>query len=218
MREQFIAVLGHDLRNPLASIAGGLRLLRKKVDPEGENWINLLQGSVNRMSGMIDNVMDFARTRLGGGMQLRLKEDPLEPLIEQIVAEFRNVHPDRLIETDVRTSGKVKMDAGRMGQLLSNLLGNALSYGAPGEPVRVIATSTDNGFAIRVSNRGAPIPAEAMLHLFTAFQRGDVQPNQQGLGLGLYIAQEIAKAHGGIISVESNSQETTFRAEFPQAD
>ena len=156
VREQFIAVLGHDLRNPLASIAGGLRLLRKKVDPEGENWINLLQGSVNRMSGMIDNVMDFARTRLGGGMQLRLKEDPLEPLIEQIVAEFRNVHPDRLIETDVRTSGKVKIDAGRMGQLLSNLLGNALSYGAPGEPVRVIATSTDNGFVIRVSNRGAP--------------------------------------------------------------
>lgn len=218
VREQFIAVLGHDLRNPLASIAGGLRLLRKKVDPEGENWIKLLQGSVNRMSGMIDNVMDFARARLGGGMQLRLEEGPLEPLIEQIVAEFRNAHPDRLIETEVRLSGKVKMDAGRMGQLLSNLLGNALSYGAPGEPVSVIAKSADKGFAISVSNRGVPIPAETMPHLFTAFQRGDVQPNQQGLGLGLYIAQEIAKAHGGIISVESNPDETTFRAEFPQAD
>ena len=153
VREQFIAVLGHDLRNPLASIAGGLRLLRKKVDPEGENWISLLQGSVNRMSGMIDNVMDFARTRLGGGMQLRLKDVPLEPLIEQIVAEFRNAHPDRLIETDIGTSGKVKMDAVRMGQLLSNLLGNALSYGAPGEPVSVIAKSTDKGFAISVGNR-----------------------------------------------------------------
>lgn len=218
VREQFIAVLGHDLRNPLASIAGGLRLLRKKVDPEGENWIKLLQGSVNRMSGMIDNVMDFARARLGGGMQLRLEEGPLEPLIEQIVAEFRNAHPDRLIETEVRLSGKVKMDAGRMGQLLSNLLGNALSYGAPGEPVSVIAKSADKGFAISVSNRGVPIPAETMPHLFTAFQRGDVQPNQQGLGLGLYIAQEIARAHGGIISVESNPHETTFRAEFPQAD
>jgi signal transduction histidine kinase len=214
LREQFIAVLGHDLRNPLASIAGGLRLLRKKVDPEGENWINLLQGSVSRMSGMIDNVMDFARARLGGGMQLRLKEEPLEPLIEQIVAEFRNAHPDRLIETDVGTSGKVKMDAGRMGQLLSNLLGNALSYGAPDDPIRVAANSADKGFAISVSNRGAPIPAETMPLLFTAFQRGDVQPNQQGLGLGLYIAQEIARAHGGIISVESNPLETTFRAEF----
>jgi len=218
VREQFIAVLGHDLRNPLASIAGGLRLLRKKVDPEGENWINLMQGSVTRMSGMIDNVMDFARTRLGGGMQLRLKDDALEPLIEQIVAEFRNAHPDGLIEVDVRLSGKVKMDAGRMGQLLSNLLGNALSYGAPGEPVRVVAESADKGFAISVSNRGVPIPVETMPLLFTAFERGDLEPNQQGLGLGLYIAQEIARAHGGIISVESNPQKTTFSAEFPQAD
>ena len=215
VREQFIAVLGHDLRNPLASIAGGLRLLRKKVDAEGENWINLLQGSVTRMSGMIDNVMDFARARLGGGMQLRLKDDALAPLIEQIVAEFRTANPDRVIETDVSVPGKVKIDAGRMGQLLSNLLGNALSYGAPGEPVSVIAESTGSGFAISVSNRGAPIPAEAMPHLFTAFQRGDVQPNQQGLGLGLYIAQEIAMAHGGIISVQSNPDQTTFTAAFP---
>jgi signal transduction histidine kinase len=145
VREQFIAVLGHDLRNPLASIAGGLRLLRKKVDPEGENWISLMQGRVNRMSGLIDNVMDFARTRLGGGMQLRLKEDPLGPLIEQIVAELRNAHPDRVIETDVGVPGKVKMDAVRMGQLLSNLLGNALSYGAPGEPISVIAKGADKG-------------------------------------------------------------------------
>lgn len=215
VREQFIAVLGHDLRNPLASIAGGLRLLRKKVDAEGENWINLLQGSVTRMSGMIDNVMDFARARLGGGMQLRLKDDALAPLIEQIVAEFRTANPDRVIETDVSVPGKVKIDAVRMGQLLSNLLGNALSYGAPGEPVSVIAESTGSGFAISVSNRGAPIPAEAMPHLFTAFQRGDVQPNQQGLGLGLYIAQEIARAHGGIISVQSNPDQTTFTAAFP---
>jgi signal transduction histidine kinase len=151
-------------------------------------------------------------------MQLRLKDDALEPLIEQIVAEFRNAHPDGLIEVDVRLSGKVKMDAGRMGQLLSNLLGNALSYGAPGEPVRVVAESADKGFAISVSNRGVPIPVETMPLLFTAFERGDLEPNQQGLGLGLYIAQEIARAHGGIISVESNPQKTTFRAEFPQAD
>ena len=105
-----------------------------------------------------------------------------------------------------------------MGQLLSNLLGNALSDGDPGEPVRVTAKSADKGYAISVGNRGAPIPAEAVPHLFTAFQRGDVRPNQQGFGLGLYIAQEIARAHGGIISVQSNPAETTFRAEFRQAD
>jgi signal transduction histidine kinase len=84
--------------------------------------------------------------------------------------------------------------------------------------LRIAVTVLDKGFAISVSNRGAPIPAETMPLLFTAFQRGDVRPNQQGLGLGLYISQEIAKAHGGTISVESNPLETNFIAEFPQTD
>jgi GAF domain-containing protein len=130
LREQFIAVLGHDLRNPLAAIQGGLRLLNKKVDEEGQNWINLLQGSVARMAGLIDNVMDLARTRLGAGMQLELREQALEPVIKQIVAEFENVHPDRVIETVINIPGTVRIDAGRIGQMLSNLLGNAISYGA----------------------------------------------------------------------------------------
>jgi signal transduction histidine kinase len=215
LREQFIAVLGHDLRNPLASIQGGLRLLNKKVDDEGKNWINLLQGSVIRMAGLIDNVMDFARTRLGAGMQLRLKEEALEPVIKQIVFEFENVHPDRVIETVVNVPGTVRIDAGRIGQMLSNLLGNAISYGAANEPIRVLARATAAGFDISVVNKGAPIPVEAMPRLFTAFNRGDVLPNQKGLGLGLYIAQEIARAHGGSIVASSMGDETIFTVSFP---
>jgi signal transduction histidine kinase len=214
LREQFIAVLGHDLRNPLASIASGLRLLGKKVDSEGAGWINLMQVSVNRMAGLIDNVMDLARTRLGGGMQLRLREEALEPLIKQIVGEFQNVHPDRVITSVIDVPAAVKIDSTRMGQLLSNLLGNALSYGDAHEPIRVVARTIDSGFEISVSNKGAPIPAEAVPLLFTAFHRGDVQPNQKGLGLGLYIAQEIAHAHGGQIRVTSSVEDTTFTAEF----
>jgi signal transduction histidine kinase len=214
LREQFIAVLGHDLRNPLASIASGLRLLGKKVDSEGAGWITLMQVSVNRMAGLIDNVMDLARTRLGGGMQLRLREEPLEPLIQQIVGEFQNVHPDRVITSAIDVPATVKIDSTRMGQLLSNLLGNALSYGDAHEPIRVVARTTDSGFEIGVSNKGAPIPSEAMPLLFTAFHRGEVQPNEKGLGLGLYIAQEIARAHGGQIRVTSSAEETTFTAEF----
>jgi signal transduction histidine kinase len=217
LREQFIAVLGHDLRNPLASIQGGLRLLNKKVDDEGKNWINLLQGSVARMAGLIDNVMDFARARLGAGMQLKLREQPLEPVIKQIVAEFENVHPDRVIETVVSVPGSVRIDADRIGQMLSNLLGNAISYGAANEPIRVLAQATGAGFDISVANKGAPIPAEAMPRLFTAFDRGDVLPNQKGLGLGLYIAQEIARAHGGLIVASSMRDETVFTASFPAA-
>ncbi|MGY3425627.1 signal transduction histidine kinase [Bradyrhizobium sp. F1.13.4] len=215
LREQFIAVLGHDLRNPLASIQGGLRLLNKKVDDEGKSWINLLQGSVARMAGLIDNVMDFARARLGSGMQLKLKEQPLEPVIKQIVAEFEYVHPDRVIETVVNVPVSVRIDAGRIGQMLSNLLGNAISYGAADEPIRVLAQTTEAGFDISVINKGAPIPADAIPRLFTAFDRGDVLPNQKGLGLGLYIAQEIARAHGGLIAALSMRDETVFTASFP---
>ncbi|EHR05017.1 GAF domain-containing sensor histidine kinase [Bradyrhizobium sp. WSM471] len=215
LREQFIAVLGHDLRNPLASIQGGLRLLHKKVDDEGKNWINLLQGSVARMAGLIDNVMDFARARLGAGMQLKLREQALEPVIKQIVAEFENVHPDRVIETVVNVPGPVRIDADRIGQMLSNLLGNAISYGAADKPIRVLAQTTEAGFDISVVNKGAPIPADAIPRLFTAFDRGDVLPNQKGLGLGLYIAQEIVRAHGGLIVASSMLDETVFTASFP---
>jgi signal transduction histidine kinase len=217
LREQFIAVMGHDLRNPLASIQGGLRLLNKKVDAEGQGWIKMLQGSVNRMAGLIDNVMDLARTRLGAGMQLKLREAELEPIINQVVSEFANVHPDWKILSQVNVPGMVKVDAGRLEQLLSNILGNATSYGDPAQPIHVAARTTDEGYEISVTNRGAPIPEEALPLLFTAFQRGDVLPNQKGLGLGLYISQEIARAHGGIITAESSPSETTFRVSFPRS-
>jgi signal transduction histidine kinase len=217
LREQFIAVLGHDLRNPLASISGGLRLLGKKVDQEGQGWIALMQGSVSRMSGLIDNVMDFARTRLGGGMHLRLREEDLAQLIRHIVSESENAHPDRKITVVADVPGAVKIDAGRMGQMVSNLVGNALSYGDPDQPIVIGAHGNKTGFEISVTNKGTPIPAEAMPLLFTAFQRGDVLPNQKGLGLGLYIAQEIARAHGGKIAARSDAFETTFSAAFPRS-
>ena len=217
LREQFIAVLGHDLRNPLASIAGGLRLLRKKVDAEGADWLNLMQVSANRMSGLIDNVMDFARARLGGGMQLKLKEEALEPHIKHIIAEFENVHPSRRITSDVDVPGQVKIDAGRLDQLLSNLLGNALAYGDANAPITVVAKTIGRCFEISVANKGPRIPDEAMPLLFTAFHRGEVLPNEKGLGLGLYISQEIARAHGGEVRVTSTAEQTIFTAEFPLA-
>ena len=216
LREQFIAVLGHDLRNPLASISGGLRLLGKKVDQEGQGWIAHMQGSVRRMSGLIDNVMDLARTRLGGGVHLRLRDEDPARLIAQIVSEFENTHPDRKITVEAAVTGTAKIDAGRTGQMISNLVGNALAYGDPDQPIKVTVRCDDRGFEIDVANKGQPIPPETMPRLFTAFQRGDVLPNQKGLGLGLYISQEIARAHGGKIFVSSDQSETTFRAAFPK--
>jgi signal transduction histidine kinase len=217
LREKFIAVLGHDLRNPLASIAGGVRLLRKKADPEATTWLNHMQASVVRMSRLIDNVMDFTRARLGGGITLNLADEPLAPLVEQIVSEFEGVHPDRKITTVVTVPRPVRVDAVRLGQLLSNLLGNAVAYGNPAEPIEVAAEPSGQGFTISVSNKGNPISEAIKPLLFTAFQRGDVLPSQKGLGLGLYIAKEIASAHGGDLSVTSTPEGTKFTADFPAA-
>ena len=217
LREQFIAVLGHDLRNPLASIIGGLRLLQKDQPPERrQHVITLLEGSVSRMASLIDNVLDFARGRLGAGIPLDLRTNvDIAPLIGQVVAELRTAAPERIIKTDVPASLPVTCDPVRIAQLISNLLGNAFAHGAPNEPVQVHASAGDQKLIVWVANRGLPIPLEAVPRLFQPFFRGDVRASQQGLGLGLYICSEIAKAHGGSLVVTSNETETRFTFEMP---
>jgi len=217
LREQFIAVLGHDLRNPLAAIDGGMNLLlRTPLNENAKNIIDLIQRSVIRMGGLIDNVMDFARGRLGGGFALnRSVADPLEPLLRQIVEELQTVTPDRRIEAHFTLTDSIDCDRPRIGQLFSNLLGNALSHGAPEQPVRVRATTLDRWFELSVANFGDQIPPELLAQIFEPYTRGAHRPNQRGLGLGLYISNEIAKAHGGALDVESNPQETRFTFRMP---
>ena len=217
LREQFIAVLGHDLRNPVAAIGAALTILRKEQQTDRSKTIlDLAQGSVARMSGLIDNVLDFARGRLGGGVVLnRDASQPLAPLLLQVVDELRSAHPDRRIEADIRLDDPVDCDRSRIGQLVSNLLGNAVTHGDPQEPIRVAATTNGGLFELSVSNGGQPIPAQAMERLFQPFFRGEVRPSQQGLGLGLHIASEIARAHGGTIDVSSTEAETRFTFRMP---
>lgn len=212
LREQFIAVLGHDLRNPLASIDAGARmLLRNPPHVGGTDIIGLIQSSVARMSGMIDNVLDFARGRLGGGLVLhRDADEPLEPVLRQVVAELQTSSPGRLIDVQSVLTEPVNCDRTRVGQLLSNLLGNALAYGAADAPIRVRAATDGGCFELSVANSGEPIPTAALERLFRPFTRGAGQPNHQGLGLGLYIASEIARAHGGTLDVASSEDETRF--------
>ena len=139
LREQFIAVLGHDLRNPLASISAGARILDRTVQSEKEHQIiAMMQTTVMRMASMIDNVLDFARGRLGGGITLeRDAATPLEPVLAQVVDELRLASPGRVIEADFAIERPVNCDRIRIGQLLSNLLGNALTHGASDKPVVV---------------------------------------------------------------------------------
>lgn len=215
LREQFIAVLGHDLRNPLASVVAGMRLIQKsKLDDRAEAVVLMMQKSALRMQSLIDNVLDFARGRLGGGITLTLSDQPLEPTLQQVVDELQSTHPESIIKTQFALTRPVKADPVRIGQLLSNLLGNALTHGEPGGPVRVSATTEDR-FELAVCNAGEPIPADAMERLFSPFSRGQARPGEQGLGLGLYIASEIAKAHGGTIDVTSTPEVTCFTLRMP---
>jgi signal transduction histidine kinase len=219
LREQFIAVLGHDLRNPLASIDAGARVLRHvPLDKRAASMVDVIQNSARRMAGLIEDVLDFARSRLGGGLNLnRNADEPLAPTIEQVVAELRTAWPDRAIEVRIAVSGPVYCDRRRIAQLLSNLLANALAHGSPQAPVSV-NTFVDNGvFELSVANRGDPIPSTTMERLFQPFTRAAAGRNQEGLGLGLYIASEIARAHGGTLDATSTASRTCFTFRMPES-
>lgn len=217
LREQFIAVLGHDLRNPLASIAAGARIItRSKSEQETFEIAALMQATVNRMSRLIDNVLDFARGRLGGGLTLqREPNEPIGQILNQIVAELRSSHLDRTIETKFDLTETANCDGQRIGQLFSNLLGNAITHGSPDKPIVVHAKTRQGTFELSVVNSGDPIPPAAMKQLFHPFYRGTVKQSLQGLGLGLYIASEIARAHGGTLDVNSSANQTRFTFRMP---
>ncbi|MFC4307759.1 ATP-binding protein [Steroidobacter flavus] len=212
LREQFIAVLGHDLRNPLAAISAGSRVLMKQqLNDQAHDVLTLMQGCVRRMSGLIDNVLDFARGRLGGGLVLdRNAREPLEPTLLHVVDELQTAWPDRMIDLSLGQLGVVDCDRARVGQLVSNLVSNALIHGAPGAPVRIGVRTEGGQLVIDVSNAGEPIPAAVLDKLFHPFVRMASQSQQHGLGLGLYIASEIARAHGGTLTATSSKDETRF--------
>jgi signal transduction histidine kinase len=216
LREQFIAVLGHDLRNPLASIDAGARLLLKTpLNEKATAIVGMMQNSVQRMSGIINNVVDLARARMGGGLLLDRAAQRLEPVLEQVVAELRAAHPERQIAMRLALDDAINCDRIRIAQLFSNLLGNAITHGAPDQVIRAQAVTMAGTFELSVANAGPPINEVMRERLFEPFQRGTPQDKPQGLGLGLYIASQIALAHGGVLDVASAAGETRFTFRMP---
>ena len=217
-REQFIGVLGHDLRNPLAAINSGVLLLRKEKPSErGIRILDLLEGAVRRMSELIDDALDLVRGRLGGGITLIRSSTAITPTLEQVADELRASYPDRVIETSFASGMRLDCDPARIAQLFSNLIGNALRHGAADRPVVVRADVEDRVFTLAVANAGTPIPSKVMKHLFDPFSRGDPESPAEGLGLGLYIAAAIARAHGGTLTATSDARETRFTYRMPAA-
>lgn len=216
LREELIAVLGHDLRNPLASIDANAQLIDVLADDESTREpANTIMRSVHRMAELIANLLDFARGRLGDGLELdRRSSDGLADQLHQVIEELRITHPSRSIDTRIEIVQRFVCDPDRIAQLLSNLVGNALLHGAPEQPVEIEVSSGGGEFRLSVANGGKPIPESVRAQLFQPFRRpngpGTDHGALGGLGLGLHIAREIALAHGGTLSVESDDRRTRF--------
>lgn len=217
LREQFIAILGHDLRNPVgAALNAAQVLLRMPLDERTKRLANIIQDSSYRMKSLIENILDFARGRLGGGITLTINTDePLKAILDQVVAELGMIWSERVINITYNLVQPVNCDGDRIAQLFSNLLGNALTHGDKDQPINVRVSSIDGVFELSVTNAGSQIPDKALALLFQPFSRGEVKKDQQGLGLGLYISSQIALAHQGTLIVNSNPNETTFTLKIP---
>lgn len=210
-REQFIAILGHDLRNPLTSVQAGVAMLEKGASPERAPRIfEGLRGSIDRMWALIDDMLDFARGHLGDGIKIAKKPVALSPIISQVVAELVTSHPERDVEVHLSADEPVSCDPERISQLVSNLVGNALTHGAQDRPVTIEGTTERGVFQLTVTNGGEPIPEDRKAGLFHPFSSSSKGSARDGLGLGLFIASEIAKAHGGTLSVTSDESQTRF--------
>ncbi len=217
LREQFIALLGHDLRNPLSSIMSGAQLLlRRSKEASIIGVVEHMLTATRRASRLVDDVLDFARGRLGNGIPLQNDEcDTLHVTLTHIVSEMQSSHPQRTIEADIDPLEGIRCDADRLAQLLSNLIANALVHGSKEGRVHVSARVAEGRLLLAVNNQGEPIPQERQAQLFQPYWR-EASNVQSGLGLGLYIANEIAVSHGGRMQVTSTAEAgTTFTFSMP---
>ncbi|EAR49791.1 sensor histidine kinase [Oceanicola granulosus HTCC2516] len=216
IQEEFVAVLGHDLRNPVAALDAGLRQIER--DPMGERArrvVPLMRASLQRMNDLIDNIMLHARSRLGGGLRITPSDDaPLAQAVTQVVEEIRAASDGQAVTLDLQLARPVSCDAARVAQAVSNLLSNAVRHATPGTTVGVRAAVEGGEAAISVTNEGEPIPEEVRGNLFQPYRRGR-HSGDEGLGLGLSIAASIAAAHDGRIDVACEGGRTTFTFRMP---
>ena len=218
IRDLYLGILGHDLRNPLNTIVASLYTLERRVPPELQHIFPRLSRSAQRMGRMIDQLLDFTRARLGEGLRLEPRSSNLREICAAVIEELEAQYPGRIhfsAEGDLQS----EWDSDRIQQIVSNLVVNALDYGSQEQPV-VVRLERENGSArIEVSNEGPEIPENLRPVIFEPFRRGtgDEQRARRGLGLGLFITREIVRAHQGAIELQSGGGRTTFVLRLPIA-
>lgn len=211
--EQFVGVLGHDLRNPLQSIIAAAALLHARGAAEPERrMIARIQASAERMTSMVAQLLDLTRLRLGGGIVLDRSLVSLHEIVADVVDELHQVHPSRRIVCALGPEVRGEWDAERLSQVVSNLVGNAIQYGDPAHPIDVTITPHGDEVALAVHSVGPPIPRTLLPAIFEPYRRGERRSGtSQGLGLGLYIAHQIVLGHGGHLDLDSTEDgHTTF--------
>lgn len=221
-RERFMGILGHDLRSPLNAIYLSAQLLSRQEPPSSAaaSATDRILSSAERMTRMIRDLLDFTRGRFGG-IPIDAQPVDLRHMCEDVLGEVRAAYPGRSIELRMQGEPRAHCDRDRLAQAVSNLLNNALVHGAPDGAVVMCVRQGSTEFEIAVTNDGVPIPEHELPHLFDPFQRlgrAEGVPNNTGLGLGLYIVQAIALAHGGSVRVSSSAAAgTTFTMSIPVA-
>jgi PAS domain S-box-containing protein len=224
VRDRLTGVFAHDLRAPLSAIAMGARLMRSRpgtLSEENLRVVDMTARSSERMAMMIQQLLDFTRARLGGGMLLSLERIDVAALCREVAKEVEVASPGHTIRCEGPPQSIGMWDRVALGRILSNLLVNAVQHGGA-DVVRLQLYDAIDEVVIEVNNRGAPIPKDVLPMLFDPFRRGkgatrDIVGGAAGLGLGLYIAKELVGAHGGRIEVRSTAEEgTTFVVRLPR--
>ncbi len=217
--EQMIGIVSHDLRNPLSSIVMGAAILaRGELAAPQRRIVERISRSCDRANRLIADLLDFTQARLGSGLSVSLRTIDLHDAVAETVDELALVHPGRGLQHLRAGAGTCTADPNRLAQLVGNLVSNAMAYGQPDLPVTVTTAIEPASFAITVHNAGTPIPEQLQATLFEPMTRGTTGGAVRSVGLGLFIVREIARAHGGSVSLTSSEQAgTSFHAVFPRS-
>jgi len=221
-KEMFLAILGHDLRTPLGAVMMSAQFMletHELVEPH-LTLTTRISSSSKRMNQMIGALLDFTRSRLGGGIPIERAKMNMGKAVHDVVNEVSAAYPGRTIKIDARGSLDGEWDCARVSQVLTNLIGNALEYGSAKTSAAVNVEGDDKEVSIAIHNRGVAIPAEQLNGIFNPMKRKEVTPTSGptgNLGLGLYIADRIVNAHKGRIDVDSSEDTgTTFTVHLPR--
>ena len=217
-QQQILAIVGHDLRNPLNAILGSAQILLHKGGASADPGLARIARSAVRMRSMLNDIVDFTRARMDGALPVSPQPCRLGDLAREVVEELATVYPTRQIKLEVQDACEGFWDPSRLAQLMSNLVANALQYSPAELPVQVAVGCDDGEARISVTNGGTPIPAESLSQIFEPFRRG-LPSEAQGvhLGLGLFVIDQVARAHGGAVTVTSDEQRgTCFTVRLPR--